>query len=152
VRKINGAEASEATAARSALSVLQDRIETIIRDLHWKDFEILVDLIFRQAGWQRTGILGETLKILDLDLVSPITRERYGVQIKSRAKRNDFEDYQAHLGDMKGYTRFFFVVHTPSDDLVKTSGTDEFQILLPKDITYLSVKYGLTDWILERVG
>jgi hypothetical protein len=152
VSKINGTELPEVIAARCALSALEQRIETIIRALHWKDFEILVDLIFRQAGWQRMGVVGEILKTLDLDLVSPITRDRYGIQIKSQATLADFEAYQELFEEMKGYRLFYFVVHDPSADLAKATGTEEVKLWLPKDIAYLSVRYGLIDWILGKVG
>ena len=30
----------------------------MIAELHWADFEIMVDLIFARGGWQRTSVLG----------------------------------------------------------------------------------------------
>ena len=50
VQKINGRTPPEVEAARTALAELERTLETIIRRLHWKDFEVLTDLIFRQAG------------------------------------------------------------------------------------------------------
>jgi hypothetical protein len=46
-----------------------------------------------------------TLKTLDLDLICPITSERYGVQTMSRANLAKFEDYPEKFADMQGYTR-----------------------------------------------
>ena len=62
--------------------------------MHWKDFETLVDLLFRQAGWRRLSVLGETMKYADLELEEPITMERYQVQIKSAADLGDFARYR----------------------------------------------------------
>ena len=30
-----------------------------IRQLDWRDFEVLVDLIFAHGGWRRSGVLGK---------------------------------------------------------------------------------------------
>lgn len=60
---------------------------------HWKDFEILVDLIFRNAGWRRVSVVGESLKFVDMELEEPITGEQYQVQVKSDATIADFKEY-----------------------------------------------------------
>jgi hypothetical protein len=152
VQKINGDEPKAVKAARETQSDLEQKLEVIIRGLHWKDFEILIDLVFRQAGWQRISAVGEAQKTLDLDLLSPITSERYGVQIKSRASMTDFKSYQQQFKDMQGYARFYFVVHTPSRDLEQSPKSDDFQLLLLPDIARLATKYGLTDWIIAKAG
>jgi hypothetical protein len=155
VQKINGHIPEEVEEAQVVLSELERKIETIIQSLHWKDFEVLIDLIFRQAGWQRVSELGETLKTLDLDLVSPITSERYGVQVKSRAGLAEFEDYQQRFADMQGYTRLYFVVHTPSrdlEDLAQSKIPKDIELWLPQDIAHRAVMYGLTDWIITKAS
>ena len=154
VDKINGKLNAATEEAMKAIEVLEQKIEALIRGLHWKDFEILIDLIFRQAGWQRVGVLGGTEKTIDLDLLSPITSERYAVQIKSRAGRLEFENCQHRFTDMQGYNRLYFVVHTPSDDLVeaKTNSSNEIELLLPAKIAHLVVKYGLADWVSSKAA
>jgi hypothetical protein len=154
VQRINGQVLKETEEATEALSTLEQRIETLVRLLHWKDFEILIDLIFRQAGWQRVGVLGGTEKTIDLDLLSPITSERYAVQIKSKADLTEFENYQERFADMQGYTRLYFAVHTPSDNLIgaEAKPSDQVQLLLPKHISQLAVKYGLADWIIGKAS
>lgn len=154
VQKINGKVLKANEEAMDALSILEDKIEVLIRSLHWKDFEILVDLIFRQAGWQRVGTLGGTEKTLDLDLLSPITSERYAVQVKSKASLAQFKDYQQRFEDMLGYRRSYFVVHSPSKDLIQAEDqiSDDFQLWLPKQLAVLAVKYGLADWIIGKAA
>jgi hypothetical protein len=105
--RINGDVPEDVEAAQAALSALEDRMEALIRKLHWKDFEVLVDLIFREAGWQRVSEVGGTQKTVDLDLISPVTSERYGVQVKSTASLRKFEEYQRKFADMQGYTRLY---------------------------------------------
>ncbi len=76
VEKINGIVHPEIETVLSVKAEFERRIEDLICKLTWKDFELLVDLLFRQAGWQRMGTLGKTQKTIDLDLYSPITDER----------------------------------------------------------------------------
>jgi hypothetical protein len=54
----------------------------MMRLLEPRDFETLVDLMFSTSGWRR-GIIGNTQKTLDLDLLLPSTGERAFVQVKS---------------------------------------------------------------------
>lgn len=152
VQRINGEPLKQIDEANEALSTLKQKIETLIRGLHWKDFEILIDLIFRQAGWQRVSILGGTEKTIDLDLLSPITRERYAVQIKSKAGLADFENYQRKFADMQSYSRIYFVVHTPSPNLIQAADTStgDIELLLPERIAELAVQFALADWIINK--
>ena len=152
VRKINGQVRQEVENAGDAPTELQRRLETIIRDLYWKDFETLIDLIFRQVGWRRVSELGKTQKTLDLDLVSPISSERYGVQIKSKAGLTAFKEYEQRFAEMKDYSRLYFVVHTPSPGLAQAETTENVELWLPKDIAQWTVEYGLTDWVISKAA
>ena len=94
--------------------------------------------------------LGETLKTLDLTLVSPITAERSGVQVKSTANRAEFERYGREFERMPDFSRFYFVVHTPSEDLARVPTDDRFELLLPDRVARLAVRYGLTEWVVGK--
>jgi hypothetical protein len=151
-QKINGRIPKDVEEAQAALSELEGKMETLIRKLHWRDFEILVDLIFRQAGWQRVSELGKTLRTLDLDLISPITSERYGVQVKSEANLAEFESYQEKFTDMQGYTRLYFVVHSPSLDLAQAETAEDVELWFSQDIARWVVKYGLAEWVIDKTS
>ena len=60
LKELNGIEPSDIRDARNAQIAFEQQIEKIIRRLHWKDFELLVDLIFRQAGWKRESSSAKT--------------------------------------------------------------------------------------------
>lgn len=156
VNKINGVEPKEVRAASQVLSELERRLEELIRRLHWRDFEILMDLVFREAGWQRIGQAGGAQKTLDLDLISPITGERFGVQIKSEAGLADFRAYQERFRDLQGFARCYFVVHSPRSDLdlvvAEASVGDASVLWLPPTIAGLAVKYGLVSWIIDKAN
>ena len=124
----------------------------MIQRLTWQDFETLTDLIFRGAGWQRLSETGGKQKTLDLDLISPLTMEKVAVQIKSRADLTAFQEYQARFADLQGYARCYFVVHTPARNLAPDAETDDLKLWTVPDIARLSVRYGLTEWILDKAG
>ena len=109
-------------AAESTRGSLEKAILQIIHGLYWKDFELLVDLIFTSSGWRRTSPLGETQKTLDLTLEAPILAERYGVQVKSQADLKAFKAYAEQAQGWPGFEGFYFVVHSPSPDLEEYAG------------------------------
>jgi hypothetical protein len=153
LNKINGIEPTEIKEANAALLKLEQKVEAVIRSLTWQDFELLIDLIFRQAGWQRVSVLGGTMKSLDLDLIAPITNERYGVQVKSEANLSDFNKYKTErLNDMQGFTQFYFAVHSPASNLsgAPDAESDDVKLLLPANIARLAVQYGLAQWVIDK--
>jgi hypothetical protein len=152
-RLLNG-DASEAyrtlTEARQSL---EERVAIAIRELYWKDFEILVDLVFRDAGWKRTSVLGEVMKYADLELEAPVTGDRYQVQVKSKATLADFTEYAEQFSAV-GFRRMYFVVHTPDAALAKEGPKRLFpnvELLLPDRLASLVVDAGLTGWLMEKV-
>jgi hypothetical protein len=152
LRRVLAAEDSQgyqriaASKARLALEV-----EAAVQQLHWKDFEILIDLIFRQVGWRRRSVLGKTMKYVDLELVEPMTEDAYQVQIKSRADVKDFDEYVAAFSN-EGFRRLYFVVHSPTPALVKAeSPSDEVELMLPDRVAELVIDHGLVGWLLDRV-
>jgi hypothetical protein len=154
INKINGKASPEVAEVESASTQLHQAIEAAIKSLTWGDFEILADMIFQRAGWQRVGPLGRTQKTIDLELYSPITRETYAVQVKSEADRATFDDYRARYSEMEGFARFYFVVHSPAKNLTKEAdyADDDFELILPGDIAEWVVQYGLTDWVIAKAG
>lgn len=152
VDQINGRRPSEVIEAELARSKLASTVEVIITHLHWRDFELLVDLIFSQAGWKRISELGGKQKTLDLVLEQPITRQQCAVQVKSEAGRNEFEEYEGKLLGMPEYDPAYFIVHTPSTDLNTRCPTGKVQLLRAREIAEWSVRYGLVDWVIDKAG
>ena len=155
INKINGKTPPHVEEAHKTLRELVDRLEKVIKHLDPKDFEILIDLIFRQAGWQRVSNLGGSQKTIDLDLISPITKKRYAVQVKSKADLFTFEKYKIEFKDMQGYYQIYFAVHSPSQDLENYSESEEseafkVELLLPHRIAELTLKLGLANWVLDK--
>jgi hypothetical protein len=155
LHKINGTNEPHVLAAETAVTNLESALIPIIRNLHPKDLETLTDLIFRQAGWQRTGVAGEVEKDIDLDLMSPITQERVAVQVKSKASKSTYMAYQDKFSDMNGFSKFYFVTHSPSmelKDLMDNSKDTEFIFWGAEELSQQSVRNGLVGWLVDRAS
>jgi len=152
IEKINGVVHPEIENALLAKAEFEGKIESLIRELTWKDFELLADLLFRQAGWQRMGTLGKTQKTIDLDLYSPITDERILVQVKSSANLSKLQNFREGISDFQDYDRAYFLVHTPSNDLIQSKIQDGIEVWLPNDIARRVVMFGLAEWVISKVS
>lgn len=155
IRKINCEPLDEVVRVESDLNELKKSLIPLINSLTWGDFETLIDLIFRQAGWQRVSTTGKTQKTLDLDLMMPITCLRAMVQIKSQSDLATFEKYREQFSNINGYEHFFYFVHTPRRNLVDYAAkhkSDKFRICLAEEISTLSIKSGLIEWIMEKTS
>jgi hypothetical protein len=156
VNKINGDEPEDIKNARAAVKKLEESLVPVIQRLGPKDFEILIDLIVSRAGWQRVTKVGGPQKTTDLDLLIPITNESCAIQVKAAAGKKEFEDYKVHFTDSQGYTRGYFVVHTPRADLKKIqpeiSEDDFLQLWLPGDVARLTMQYGLVQWVIDKAN
>ena len=159
IHKINGTVEPHVAEAQRAFQNLQNTLIPIVQNLHPNDFEILVDLIFRQAGWQRMGVLGGTEKDIDLALTSLVTDERIAIQVKSQAGVDVLEDYRSRFTDMSGFVRFYFVTHSPSDQLrqralalAQNTKNRTFIFWDVQDIVSQAVRGGLTGWLLDKAS
>jgi hypothetical protein len=150
VRRINGEIAPVVVNAKQSLSSLEKSLEELIRSLHWKDFELLCDLIFTHSGWQRVSAVGGPEKSIDLVLLSPVSGKRAFVQIKSQADIKTFKKYCDTFARQGQYDEMFFVVHTPLGDSSTWKMPDKTRILSIKNISQLAVAAGLSEWIIQK--
>ena len=110
IRRINGQKTPEVERALTASKEMKNSAIGLIKLLGWRDFELLVDLVFTTSGWRRVGTLGKTQKTLDLDLILPSTNERAFVQVKSKTTTGELAQLP-HSSDqnslfMQGYDIF----------------------------------------------
>lgn len=155
LHKINGTSEPHVAKVQTAFEELQAALIPVIKSLHQKDLEILTDLIFRQAGWMRVGVTGGTESDIDLDLISPVTNERIAVQVKSRATPAIWNDYRKRYADMRGFSRFYFVTHSPNPALKKeaSSAEDKNYILWgAEQLALQAARGGLTGWLLDKAS
>ncbi|MFC6522420.1 restriction endonuclease [Undibacterium arcticum] len=141
--------ASRISAERARLC---SQLEKAISELHWKDYETLVDLVFRHAGWLRVSVLGQHAKSYDLELREPITDDRYVVQVKSQATRADLNKTIQDFSEAD-YRKVFFVVHSPAADLANAKNIpSHVELVAPAHLAALTLDAGLSRWLEEKVA
>lgn len=150
--KINCEQMNEVVEVEQAMFNLKTKLTLLIQNLQWKDFETLVDLIFRQAGWQRVGDTGKTQKTLDLELLAPVTGERAIVQIKAQSDLPEFLRYQEQFAIMNDYDKFFYVVHTAKNNLADYQNESETKLYLCEKIAELTIASGLVEWVVKKTS
>lgn len=151
-RVLEGTRSALSSQISENRNALARSLHDAIRELHWKDFETLVDLVFRHAGWVRVSVLGQHAKAYDLELREPITNDRYVVQVKSQATRADLEETVREFS-ADDYRRVFFVVHSPSADLADaTDIPDHVELVSPDKLADLALEAGLSRWLEDKAS
>lgn len=91
LRRINGEAIPEVATAEGLLGQLQEAVIALLHLMDWKDFELLIDLIFSTSGWRRQGDVGGDQATADIELELPSTGERALVQIKSASTQSELD-------------------------------------------------------------
>jgi hypothetical protein len=153
LRRLNGLEEPAAAIARASRAALIDATAELVRQLHWADFELLIDLLFARTGWRRISTLGGTMKNNDLIIEQPATGERASVQVKSAADQSVLNACLEAFVASAISQRYFFVCHSPRGTLTLPAGIDRPVHLW--DINTLAataVANGMIDWLIERAA
>lgn len=148
--KINGEEQPVLATATAARRAMIASAKAMIAELHWADFEVMVDLIFARGGWQRVSRLGGTMADIDLLIEQPTLGETASVQVKSRASQPVLEEHIAYFA-ASGLSRTFFVCHSPEGALA-INGAAGVHLWTGEHLAEIAVKSGLFDWLMDRVG
>jgi hypothetical protein len=139
---------AQATAVRDEMREIGLRM---IRQLDWRDFETLVDLIFARGGWQRSSVLGKQQPDVDLILSQPTTRETAWVQIKSATSQAELDDYLSRFRRDGSYDRFFFVCHSVAGPL-RLPAQPGLHLWTGERLSDAAIDAGLFDWLVARTG
>src|SRR3546814_20692798 len=120
----------------------------MVRDLDWRDFEVLVDLILTRAGWRRISALGEGEVDIDLMLDHPTTGETAWVQIKTGPSQAEVEDYlQRFVADGR-CTRFFYIRPTAKGTLILTDPHSQLHLWQWDAMACQAIESGLSGWLI----
>jgi hypothetical protein len=151
VRKINGLAIPEVEKTKASLDTLRSDVEELIKGLWWQDFELLIDLVFAKAGWQRFSVLGKTEKDVDLDVYSPSTQKRAFVQIKSTTTPAEIQRYIDTYKEHEQFNEMYFVYHTCHADLSNMETLHpNVHLWGPKMVAGLVVNAGLAEWLINK--
>jgi hypothetical protein len=121
----------------------------MIRQLDWRDFETLVDLIFARGGWQRSSVLGRDQADVDLILTQPTIGETAWVQIKSKTSQAELNDYLGRFRRDASCHRFFFVCHSAAGTLSLPS-EPHLHLWTADHLSDAAIEAGLFDWLTNR--
>jgi len=152
VSKINAEVLPEVREAKKAFEELKGKLSLLIKNTQWKEFEVLIDLIFRQAGWQRVSAVGKMQKTLDLELFAPVTAEKAIVQIKAESDLKEFERYKKEFANFGSFDKFFYVVHTPKGKLARVESDPKINLFFADKVAELTISSGLTEWVMKRAS
>lgn len=152
ISRINGDLQPDIQHAAASLEEVRKSLKPLLQRLHWKDFELLVDLIFSRSGWQRLSPLGKTEKSIDLELILPVTGRRSFVQVKSQANLADLKQSVAHYRSMDQYEEMFFIVHTAGQSLQVYAKSENINLIGLEELSVLVVDFGLCSWLIQRVS
>lgn len=148
LRRINAVVEPSVAEAQAARARLIASTQRLIETLDWRDFEVLVDLIFAGSGWRRTsGVGGADQADTDLVLEQAATAERAFVQVKSKATPAVLADYVDRFNG-SGFERLFFVCHTPVGAL--SSDAPGVHVWLGERLADQALRAGLFDWLVEK--
>ncbi len=153
INKIKAACSNEIKKLEEDFSQLAKSVGALIKKLRWKDFELFVDLIFRDMGCQRVGVVGGPQKTIDIELFSPVVQERYLVQVKSETDWKQYQRYQSSISKNGSYDKYYYVYHTTKDKrLEKLSGDVEDNIIVwgLNEISRHAVNAGLVSWLINK--
>lgn len=152
-RLINGIPNPVVKEIESNKDIILEKIEQLLQDLHWKDCEILADLIFQQSGWRRISMSGGSMEFVDMEYVEPINNYHYAVQVKSGAKSTDLDEYCKELKG-RSFEKMFFVVFNPDESinekLHRIYQDKGMEILYGKRLANYIFDLGLLHWLLKK--
>ncbi|MDB5715881.1 MAG: hypothetical protein JWO15_3278, partial [Sphingomonadales bacterium] len=133
----------------TAKAALLDVAVSMIAQLDWRDFEIMVDLVFARGGWQRSSALGDGEVDIDLRLASPTTGEVAWIQVKSSASQAAANDYLSRFQNDGSADRFYFIVHSLKGTLTLPPGR-HLHLWAGTGLADRVIAAGLFDWLIER--
>lgn len=150
VRRLNGEPEPSVEEAITARSNMTKSARSMIEMLDWRDFEVLVDLIFAGSGWRRSsGVGGSDQADTDLILEQAVTGERAFVQVKSAANAATLSDHVLRFQDSAIFDRAFFICHSPKANLTVPADS-RIAVWLGDTLAEQAVKAGLFDWLLAK--
>ncbi len=166
--KINGEKTEEVKKAEKAKEgmnnpdeeakkELLDSICGLMRTLHPKDFELLVDFVFAREGkWDRISGIGGVQKFIDIEMQSSSGGKRAMVQVKSKTTKEDIEDHICTFKEKYNHIdKFFFVYHTGEKFQIDNQ-SDNFQLIngeeLAEMILAVDKSYWIFNWLLKKAS
>lgn len=150
LRRLQDQDLPEVARANVAEEEMVSSNVALMKLLTWRDFELLVDLVFTSSGWRRVAEVGRSQKTVDIELMLPTTQERAFVQVKSKTNDKELKDYISEFQRYKLHTRMFYVWHSGS---IKMEGDHAGVTLVdPYRLARMVLDAGLSSWLRDKVS
>lgn len=147
--RLAGKVSPDIESAEVAKRSLIEAMKVLIKSLTWRDFELLIELIFANSGWRRTSATGGSQKTTDLDLLNPVTGDMAFVQVKSKTSQTQLLEYQSlHSQERGSFDRMYFVYHSGKID--RSALDDSTTLWNVHDVAAQVVQNGLVDWVIMK--
>ena len=150
LRKILSVTEPSVRKAGLAKQAMIEAIEELIANLHWSDFETLVDLMLSRSGWHRVSALGGNMKDVDMIVEQAVIKEFAFVQVKSASNQAELDRYIATFETYTNMSRMIFACHSPSGQL--SSSRRDVIIWARSTLAAMVLELGLFDWLVSRAG
>lgn len=147
LRSIRGATTVGAHDFEEARKNYISAVSSLIGDLHWRDLEGLVDLIFSRAGFLRVSRTGGTMEAVDIELEHPEMGELVTVQVKASFTPGQvaaFAESQSRKADILPRKLYFA---TSSEQIPECAGVEGWN---RRALAERVVRRGLADWVAAR--
>ncbi len=151
LRRIQGVTEPLLEQANATAIQMRSLAAQMIRQLHWEDFETMVDLVFSHNGWRRQTALGKDQPDVDLVVRQALTKETAWIQVKSKSNQSELDDYLDRFRRDGSCDRFFFICHSPTTSL-NVPKQKELHVLTGDELAQATLDAGLYDWLLKRTG
>lgn len=141
-------------AAMQSRDALAASLSEVVKGLTWRDFELLIDLIFSASGWVKTSSVGGVQKYYDLELFNKVTGLKACVQVKTGTNLSQFREYtECRIAEGEYYDYIFYVYHTADRDLTDCDYNKNKIIVWDLNrVAKEAINAGLIDWIVEKRG
>ena len=149
LRRIRGEPEPLVEAATTLVGELRSTALAMIAQLHWEEFETLVDLIFARDGWRRTSVLGKDQPDVDMILDHRTSRQTAWVQVKTGAGQAELNDYLERFRLEGTCDRFYFVSSNPKGTLHLPEARN-LHLWAGPTLATAAIDAGLLDWLIER--
>jgi len=150
IRKINDKEDEELVALKHSKDEVLTSLNIIVKNLYWDDFELLIDLLFLRAGFQRVSEAGALLKEIDLSLFHPVLNLNVFVQIKCECDYKTYLEWKNKV-EAQLYDLFYFVCNIPKGDLINFKEENKkFHLLKDIELAEMILLNGLIDWVMRK--
>jgi Restriction endonuclease len=151
LRVIKDEQSKDTVASRDSRIHYVQVVSILMKQLRWKDFEQLVQLILDRTGWTRISVLGGNREGIDIEVANLTSDEIAFVQVKSSATQAVLDEYVGRFDARRDrYARMIFAVHSVNGPLISPADS-HVQLWTCDKLGELVVRLGLGELVESKL-